>query len=145
MMQHHPEIEEIIALRIGIRDLKGFKRSIRVRKSYDINIKGIKRIRSNKELFDSYLHEIGDEIANELSKLYTGRPINTEESFFQKLWRIITEFLNKMTHSNRIYYSVLSSYTRHIANSVKLNDATIILSTDNKPETTTEANLVDIG
>jgi len=50
-----------------------------------------------------------------------------------------------MTHANKIYYSVLSSYTKHIANAIKLNDATIILSTDNKPETTSEANLVDIG
>ncbi len=147
MMRNHPEISKILELKLGLQgNLKGFRRSIRVRGSYELSGgRKIKELKNNKELFDSYIHEIGDDIATEINRLFKGESINTEDSFLQKIWNTISEFFDKMNPSNRTAFLLLSNYTKHIANAVKLGDATIVLSTDNKPETISEATIVDVA
>lgn len=122
---------------------KSVRRSIRNRGDYSAQAR-LKDI--SPELRKKYIKEIGEEIATELRKLYNVEPIKVEpKSFLASLWKLITEFFNMLTPDARTKFNIIRNYTRNIANSVKLNDASIILTSDTKPGTNSKAARVDIA
>ena len=142
MMQHNDTMETLIKYKLQ-EVPKSIRRSIR--KRGDFNALASTKHLDNEER-QKYVKEIGKEIATELRKLYRVEPINVKpKTFLSKLWEIITEFFDKLTPSAKTKFNILRNYTKNIANSVKLNDPSIVLTTDYKPGTTEKAARVDIG
>ena len=142
MMQHNGTMETLIKYKLQ-EVPKSIRRSIRKRGDFDA-LASTKHL--DNEARQKYVKEIGKEIATELRKLYRVEPINVKpETFLAKLWEIITEFFDKLTPSAKTKFNILRNYTKNIANSVKLNDPSIVLTTDYKPGTTEKAARVDIG
>lgn len=142
MMQHNDTMETLIKYKLQ-EVPKSIRRSIRKRGDFDA-LASTKHL--DNEERQKYVKEIGKEIATELRKLYRVEPINVKpKTFLSKLWEIITEFFDKLTPSAKTKFNILRNYTKNIANSVKLNDPSIVLTTDYKPGTTEKAARVDIG
>lgn len=142
MMQHNGTMETLIKYKLQ-EVPKSIRRSIRKRGDFDA-LASTKHL--DNEERQKYVKEIGKEIATELRKLYRVEPINVKpETFLAKLWEIITEFFDKLTPAAKTKFNILRNYTKNIANSVKLNDPSIVLTTDYKPGTTEKAARVDIG
>lgn len=146
MMQHSPEVKELIGLKRILDSptgVKGFKRAIR--KQGDYKLEYFTPFEYNRLGRDRYLKEIGKDIAEQLRKLYSGKKIDTSTNIFKKIWDIITEFFNTITPEARGKFYIIKHHTQNIANSVKLGDYTIIRKSEAKPGTNTKAELVDIG
>lgn len=142
MMQHNDIMNTLMRYKLQIIP-KSVRRSIRNRGDYSAQAR-LKDI--SPELRKKYIKEIGEEIATELRKLYNVEPIKVEpKSFLASLWELITEFFNMLTPDARTKFNIIRNYTRNIANSVKLNDASIILTSDTKPGTNSKAARVDIA
>ena len=142
MMQHNDMMNTLMRYKLQIIP-KSVRRSIRNRGDYSAQAR-LKDI--SPELRKKYIKEIGEEIATELRKLYNVEPIKVEpKSFLASLWELITEFFNMLTPDARTKFNIIRNYTGNIANSVKLNDASIILTSDTKPGTNSKAARVDIA
>lgn len=142
MMQYNNTMGAVLGYRIKSTP-KNIRRSIRNRGDFNASINPATL---NPEVKRQLLKEIGSDIASELRKLYNVEPINVQpETFLSKLWEVIVEFFNKLTPEAKTKFNVLRNYTKSIANSVKLNDPSIILSTDYKPGTTEKAAIVNIA
>ena len=142
MMQHNDMMNTLMRYKLQIIP-KSVRRSIRNRGDYSAQAR-LKDI--SPELRKKYIKEIGEEIATELRKLYNVEPIKVEpKSFLASLWELITEFFNMLTPDARTKFNIIRNYAGNIANSVKLNDASIILTSDTKPGTNSKAARVDIA
>ena len=142
MMQHNDMMNTLMRYKLQIIP-KSVRRSIRNRGDYSAQAR-LKDI--SPELRKKYIKEIGEEIATELRKLYNVEPIKVEpKSFLASLWELITEFFNMLTPDARTKFNIIRDYTGNIANSIKLNDASIILTSDTKPGTNSKAARVDIA
>ena len=142
MMQYNDMMNTLMRYKLQIIP-KSVRRSIRNRGDYSAQAR-LKDI--SPELRKKYIKEIGEEIAAELRKLYNVEPIKVEpKSFLASLWELITEFFNMLTPDARTRFNIIRNYTGNIANSVKLNDASIILTSDIKPGTNSKAARVDIA
>lgn len=142
MMQHSPLIKELISLHQTSNQtfkIKGIRRSIRKRGEFTID--DITRDLDKNEA----LKEIGKDIAVELRKFYNLQSARKSNSYISKIWEIIKEFFNSMTHRQRTILKTIQNNTVQIANAIILNDSSIIRSTLIKPGTTTKAERVNIG
>lgn len=136
MMQHHKTMNELIMLKAGAEgNLKNLRRSLRVRGDYEARMS--KDARRNIKV-ENYLDEISNDIANELNKFYNNEVIDTKSNIIQKIWDVIISFFELLTPHARTRFNVLHDYTRYIANAIILNDKSIILSSEHKPESNTD-------
>lgn len=142
MMQHSPLIKELISLHQSGNQsfkVKGIRRSIRKRGEFTID--DVTRDLDK----DEALKEIGKDIAVELRKFYNLQHVRKSNSYIAKIWEVIKEFFNNMTHRQRTILNTIQNNTVQIANAIILNDDSIVRSTLTKPGTTTKAERVDIG
>ncbi len=142
MMQHSPLIKELISLhQTGNQTfkVKGIRRSIRKRGEFTID--DVTRDLDK----DEALKEIGKDIAVELRKFYNLQHVRKSNSYISKIWEVIKEFFNSMTHRQRTILKTIQNNTVQIADAIILNDNSIIRSTLTKPGTTTKAERVNIG
>lgn len=146
MMQYNPRINELINLHIqgsNIFKLKGIRRSIRNRGTFNLNLSSRERKAVNRQ---EAIKQIGADIAVELRKLYNlETPKDTSNSYIRNIWNVIKEFFAKLTPGYRTTLSIIADNTNQIANAIKLNDPSIIKASVNKPGTNTAPERVDIG
>lgn len=146
MMQYNPRINELINLHIqgsNIFKLKGIRRSIRNRGTFNLNLSSRERKAVNRQ---EAIKQIGADIAVELRKLYNlETPKDTSNSYIRNIWNVIKEFFAKLTPGYRTTLSIIADNTNQIANAIKLNDPSIIKASINKPGTNTAPERVDIG
>lgn len=146
MMQHNGLMQELFRYKLAAESTtgaKGIRRSLT--KRGDITkLPSITKL--EPEVRERLINEVGQDIATQLRKLYNVEPIKVEpKSFLSKLWDIITEFFSKLTPEARTKFNIIKNYTANIANSVKLNDPSIIRTSDVKPGTNVKAVRVDIA
>lgn len=146
MMQYNPRINELINLHIqgsNTFKLKGIRRSIRNRGTFNLNLSSRERKAVNRQ---EAIKQIGADIAVELRKLYNlETPKDTSNSYIRNIWNVIKEFFAKLTPGYRTTLSIIADNTNQIANAIKLNDPSIIKASVNKPGTNTAPERVDIG
>ena len=146
MMQHNGLMQELFRYKLAAESTTGAK-SIRrsLTKRGDVTkLSNITKL--EPEVREMLINEVGQDIATQLRKLYNVEPIKVEpKSFLSKLWDIITEFFSKLTPEARTKFNIIKNYTANIANSVKLNDPSIIRTSDVKPGTNVKAVRVDIA
>lgn len=146
MMQHNGLMQELFRYKLAAESTTGAK-SIRgsLTKRGDVTkLPNITKL--EPEVRERLINEVGQDIATQLRKLYNVEPIKVEpKSFLSKLWDIITEFFSKLTPEARTKSNIIKNYTANIANSVKLNDPSIIRTSNVKPGTNVQATRVDIA
>lgn len=146
MMQYNPRISELINLHIqgsNTFKLKGIRRSIRNRGTFNLNLSSRERRAINRQ---EAIKQIGADIAVELRKLYNlETPKDVSNSYIKNIWNAIKEFFEKLTPGYRATLSIIANNTNQIANAIKLNDPSIIRASVNKPGTNTAPERVDIG
>lgn len=146
MMQYNPRVNELINLHIqgsNTFKLKGIRRSIRNRGTFDLNLSSREGKAVNRQ---EAIKQIGADIAVELRKLYNlETPNDVSNSYIKNIWNVIKEFFEKLTPGYRSILSIIANNTNQIANAIKLNDPSIIRATVNKPGTNTAPERVDIG
>lgn len=146
MMQHNGTMQQLIRHRLGKKGAtfeKDARRSIRKRGDFNPNID--KRALADHDVRDSILKEIGGDIASELRAMYNLETSpNTPQTLLKRLWSVIKEFFDMLTPQARLKFDVLSNYTKDIANSVRLNDPSIILTRNTKPGSASQIYRVDI-
>ena len=146
MMQHNGLMQELFRYKLAAESTtgaKGIRRSLTKRGDVT-KLPSITKL--EPEVRERLINEVGQDIATQLRKLYNVEPIKVEpKSFLSKLWDIITEFFSKLTPEARTKFNIIKNYTANIANSVKLNDPSIIRTSDIKPGTNVKAVRVDIA
>ena len=146
MMQHNGLMQELFRYKLAAESTtgaKGIRRSLTKREDVT-KLPSITKL--EPEVRERLINEVGQDIATQLRKLYNVEPIKVEpKSFLSKLWDIITEFFSKLTPEARTKFNIIKNYTANIANSVKLNDPSIIRTSDIKPGTNVKAARVDIA
>jgi hypothetical protein len=142
MMQRQPAITEILSTYVAFNgNEKGLKRGIK--RGTLGKTKAIKLDKMTPEARQHLLRLVGKDISAELRKLYG---IGEEKpSFMKKIWEAIAAFFERLTPYNRLRFDAIHNYARHVANSVKLNDKSIIISGMVKPKTSSPAERVDIA
>ena len=146
MMQHSQEVKEVIALKLkGTSNvtLKGIRRALKNRGEFDISVNNKFWNYLDK---DELLKEIGQDIAQELRKLYNLEyKDNDRNPYLNKVLDLIKEFLSKLSPAMKTRLEVITHNIRSIANSVKLQDDSLIKGKNIKPGTSSIAERVDVG
>lgn len=142
MMQHDPRVIDLIKYKLTENNAKGIRRSIRVRGDFSgASLKGL-----SNEVRQDYLRAIGKDIATELRGLYNLTKLEDKpNSFLSKLWSIISDFFSMFTPEAKARFNAMQTYTRDVANAVRGNDPSVILTSDIKPGTTERAERVNIA
>ena len=148
LMQHTPEVKNMIKILVKGNDslfIKGQRRHIN--KTGEIALPNFNAEDWGNIDKDKALKEVGKEIAYELRRLYGIEKPKEKRSkiFLNRLALLVRKLFDILTPQNRIAIQVLRHSTINIANSVKLNDPSIVLTSLKKPGTNTIAQRVDLA
>lgn len=149
MMQHNGTMQTLMRYKLESTNPtfgKSARRSIKTRGDYAAsNSRATLKALGDLNTRLAILKEIGQDIAIELRKLYLKESSKEQPTtFLRKLWNAIREFFDMLNPMARLRFNVIFSYTKDIANSIKLNDPSIILTRNTKPGTTETPSRVNI-
>ena len=127
------------------RGLKSVARAIEKAETKEDKQKADFRLPGQKkdENISDALEAIGKDISKELRKLYGFG--EEKPSFLNKVWDVIVEFFRMLTPQTRMMFDIIKHQSQHIANSIKINDKSLIIKGMVKPKTDTTATRVDVA